>query len=231
MSDALTSHATSPVPVSPTMRWQSWFRVVYVTVGAMTVGWAVGWLAVHVAHDGQPKWLLARVAGLTALVLLTALVSLGLALSHPRGTVLHSLPRGTLISLHIGLAAFTAVFTALHIVVLAIDEYAGVGWAGVLLPMGADYRPLPVTLGWFALYGGLAAGLTARFAGRLGRLWWPVHRVAIITYGAAWLHGVLSGTDSAAMGLFYAASMLIVLSIAASRYLTDPIRRTSGGVR
>ena len=84
---------------------------------------------------------------------------------------------------------------------LAIDEYAGVGWAGVLLPLGADYRPLPVTLGWLALYGGLAAGLTARFAGRLGRVWWPVHRVAIVIYAAAWLHGVLSGTDSAALGL------------------------------
>ena len=49
MSDALTSHATSPVPVSPTHEVAVMVqRVVYVTVGAMTVGWAVGWLAVHV---------------------------------------------------------------------------------------------------------------------------------------------------------------------------------------
>jgi hypothetical protein len=197
----------------------------------MTAGWAVGWLAIHVANDTQPKWLLARISGLAAIALLTALVSLGLALAHPTGTLLRSLSRRTLLSVHIGLAAFTAVFIVLHVVVLALDQYAGVGWAGVLLPLGATYRPLPVTLGWLALYAGLAAGVTARFAGRIGRVWWPIHRVAILIYAAAWLHGVLAGSDSAALGLIYAGSLLLVLSIAASRYLTDPIRKIPRGVR
>jgi hypothetical protein len=139
--------------------------------------------------------------------------------------------RKTLLSVHVGLAAFTAVFILLHIVVLAMDQYAGVGWAGVFLPLGATYRPIPVTLGWLALYGGLAAAITARFAGRLGRIWWPIHRVAIAIYAAAWLHGVLAGSDSAALGLIYAGSLVLVLSIAASRYLTDPIRKLPRGVR
>jgi hypothetical protein len=217
--------------VSTTQRWRPWINGVYVLFGAMTAGWAVGWLGIHVANDSQPKWLLARISGLAAMTLLTGLVSLGLALAHPRGTALRSINRKTLLSVHIGLAAFTAAFIALHVVVLALDQYAGVGWVGVALPLGATYRPIPVTLGWLALYAGLAAGITARFAGRLGRVWWPIHRVAILVYAAAWLHGVLAGSDSAALGLIYAGSLVLVLSIAASRYLTDPIRKLPRGVR
>jgi hypothetical protein len=217
--------------VSTTQRWRPWINGVYVLFGAMTAGWAVGWLGIHVANDSQPKWLLARISGLAAMTLLTGLVSLGLALAHPRGTALRSINRKTLLSVHIGLAAFSAAFIALHVVVLALDQYAGVGWVGVALPLGATYRPIPVTLGWLALYAGLAAGITARFAGRLGRVWWPIHRVAILVYAAAWLHGVLAGSDSAALGLIYAGSLVLVLSIAASRYLTDPIRKLPRGVR
>jgi DMSO/TMAO reductase YedYZ heme-binding membrane subunit len=157
--------------------------------------------------------------------MLTALVTLGLLLAYPRGTVLRTLPRDVLIRVHIGLATFTLVFTVLHVVVLAFDKYAGVGWAGVFLPLGATYRPIPVTLGWIALYGGLLAGVTARLAGRLGRVWWPIHRVAVVTYAAAWLHGVLAGTDSAALAFLYGSSLLIVVSVATSRYLTEPTRR------
>ncbi|MFL6070508.1 MAG: hypothetical protein ACJ72Y_04405 [Actinomycetes bacterium] len=220
-----------PAPAEPARWWQASLNGAYVLIGAMTAGWAVGWLGIHVAHDTQPLWLLARISGLAAMILLTGLVSLGLLLAHPRGTVLRSINRRTLLSIHIGLAAFTAVFIVLHVVVLATDKYAGVGWAGVFLPLGASYRPIPVTLGWLALYSGLAAGITARFAGRLGRVWWPIHRVAIVVYAAAWLHGLLAGSDSAALILTYAGSLLLVLSVAASRYLTDPIRKLPRGVR
>ena len=48
---------------------------------------------------------------------------------------------------HVSLSVFTLVFTVLHIVVLATDKYAGVGWWGAFVPMGSTYRPLPVTLG------------------------------------------------------------------------------------
>ena len=220
-----TAVLPTPRPTAPGPWWRPWLNSLYVAVATLTAGWAVGWLGVHTAGDSKPLWLLARISGMAAMILLTALVALGLALAHPRGTALRSLSRRSLLSIHVGLAAFTGVFLVLHVVVLALDEYAGVGWAGVFLPLGAAYRPVPVTLGWLALYGGLAAAVTARWAGRLGRVWWPIHRVALVVYAAAWLHGVLAGTDSAALALMYAASLLVVLALAASRYLTDPVRR------
>ena len=130
--------------------------------------------------------------------------------------------------LQVCLATFTLVFITLHVVVLALDDYAGVGWSGVVLPLGAEYRPLPVTLGWLGLYAGLLAGLTARFAGRLGRLWWPIHHTTLVIYAAVWAHGVLAGTDSAALWFWYAGSALLVVATAISRYMTPRLRSSLG---
>ena len=66
--------------------------------------------------------------------------------------------------------------TVLHIVVLATDKYAGVGWWGSFVPMGATYRPLPVTLGVIGLYAGLAAGITAAVKARFPQVRSPKQR-------------------------------------------------------
>lgn len=218
----------STAPASAATRWHPWISAATVAVAALVSGWAVGWVALQMAAGEHPKWLLARVSGLAGLFLLTALVLLGLLLAHPRGTALRSLPRATMLRLHVGLVTFTLVFITLHVLVLALDDYAGVGWSGVLLPLGAEYRPLPVTLGWLGLYAGLVAGLTARFAGRLGHIWWPIHHTTLVIYAAVWAHGVLAGTDSAALGFWYAGSALLVVATAVSRLMTPHVRSALG---
>jgi DMSO/TMAO reductase YedYZ heme-binding membrane subunit len=122
---------------------------------------------------------------------------------------------------HVSLSVFTLVFTVLHIVVLATDSYAGVGWWGAFVPLGSTYRRLPVTLGVIAMYAGLAAGLTAAFSGRIARrVWWPVHKVAILSLVLVWLHGVLAGIDSPALLGMYVVTGVAVLVLAVSRYTT-----------
>ena len=226
------THRSQLVAPTPTQtedpRWHPWVSAAAVAFAALVAGWAVGWVALQVASGEHPKWLLARVSGLAGMFLLTALVVLGLLLAHPRGTALRSLPRATMLRIHVALATFTLVFITLHVVVLAFDDYAGVGWSGVVLPLGAEYRPLPVTLGWLGLYAGLVAGLTARLAGRLGRVWWPIHRTTLLIYAAVWAHGVLAGTDSAALWFWYAGSALLVVATAASRYMTPHLRSSLG---
>jgi hypothetical protein len=125
----------------------------------------------------------------------------------------------------VSLSVFTLVFTVLHIVVLATDKYAGVGWWGTFVPMGSTYRPLPVTLGVIALWAGLAAGLTAALAGRISRrAWWPIHKVAIVSLALVWLHGILAGIDTPVLLAMYVVTGALVVFVAVSRYTTSTTR-------
>lgn len=183
-------------------------------------GWLVGRSATAVAGDKMAPWILGRASGICAYLLLVALVALGLVLSHPwRGR--WNRPSAVVrIRAHVSLSAFTLAFLVLHIVVLATDEYAKVGWWGALLPMASEYRPVPVTLGVIATYGGLIAGLTAAMAGRwAARVWWPVHKVAALSLVAALLHGILAGVDTKAIAWLYAVTTVGLIILAATRYL------------
>lgn len=193
--------------------------VVSVTVSSAVTAWLVGSAVSSVAGNKMAPWLLGRAAGVSAYLLIVALVMMGLLLSHPTGARLRRLHRATLLRVHVSLAVFTLAFTSLHIAALASDRYAGVGWRGALVPGLAAYRPLPVTLGVIGLYSGLLAGITAATAGRwIGRVWWPIHKVAIVSLVLVWLHGLLAGSDTAALLVLYAGSGLAVAILAISRY-------------
>ncbi|HEY8302613.1 MAG TPA: hypothetical protein VIG48_11995 [Jatrophihabitans sp.] len=194
-------------------------RSTVLAVSAGATGLVVG-VALHsVAGNRMAPWILGRAAGVCAYLLLVALVLLGLALSHPARARLRRPSTATRIRTHVTLAMFTLGATALHIVVLATDRWAGVGWAGALLPLGASYRPLPVTLGVIALWLGLLAGASATLAGRLPRrAWWPVHKIAAGSLVLVWTHGVLAGSDTPALLVMYVTTGMLVLGVAASRY-------------
>jgi hypothetical protein len=171
-------------------------------------------------HGKAPvAWVLGRASGVTSYVLLLTLVTTGLILSHPWSRGIRRPTAATRIGLHVSLATFTLAFTALHVVVLATDPWAQVGWRGALLPLASTYRPVPVTLGVIALWAGLITGITARLAGSIAaRVWWPVHKVAIGALVLVWSHSVLAGTDVVALRGFYYATGFAVLGLAVTRY-------------
>lgn len=183
-------------------------------------GYLVGTALGRVAGNRMAPWIIGRAAGIAAYLLLVGLVVLGLVLSHPaRARLGGSTPAR--IRAHMALALFTLGFTVLHVVVLATDRYAGVGWWGALLPMRATYRPAAVTLGLIGVWTGVLAGGTAAAAGRLPRrLWWPLHKVAAGSLGLIWLHGVLAGGDTPALLALYIGTGLLTGAGAASRYLS-----------
>jgi hypothetical protein len=198
-------------------------KVVNATVGMFAAGGSA-WLVARgvLALSDQPMgpWLIARAGGLTSYLLLVALVCTGLVLSHPWRTRVTRPSTATRLRLHAALASGTLVFTVLHIVALAVDVHAHVGWRGALLPLGSDYRPVPVTLGLIGVYAGLVAGLTASMAGRLAaRIWWPVHKAAAISLVMVWGHSVLAGSDTPALLTLYIVTGALVLALAVSRYV------------
>ena len=207
-----------------------------ITISAGVSAWLIGRSVVAVSGDRNGPWILGRAAGVTSYVLLMLLVGLGLVLSHPWRTRFARPSAATRIRLHVSLAVFTLAFVVLHVVVLATDSYAGVGIKGAMVPMAATYRPLPVTLGVLGVYAGLLAGVTAALAGRIAsRVWWPIHKVAAVSFILVWVHGLLSGSDARVLLGFYLVTGGTVLALAMSRYiartpgdLVDELTRSRG---
>ena len=198
--------------------------VAAVTLSAVVTSALIGLAVSSVATDRMAPWIIGRAAGITSYLLVLALVILGLLLSHPRRAQWSRPSSATRIRIHVSLSVFTLVFVVLHIVVLATDKYAGVGWWGSFVPMGSSYRPVAVTLGVIGMYAGLAAGLTAALAGRVShRVWWPIHKVAIISLILVWLHGVLAGIDTPALLGMYIVTGGAALLLAISRYVATSV--------
>ena len=174
-------------------------------------------------------WLAARATGITALVLLTLQVVLGLVLSHPTNQSTWKLSK-RLFPWHENLFVFIVAFLGVHVVFLVLDPYAGVGIGGALVPGFSSYRSVPVAIGVVALYALILTGLTARYPKRLPSGWWlKIHRFSLLVLVAAWFHGVLAGTDSQGFLPIYAAIGLAVLAAAAYRYWV--VRRSRAAAR
>jgi hypothetical protein len=199
--------------------------LVALTAGGGAGAWLLGRAVQNVSGNHNAPWIVGRASGITAYLLLALVVAMGLALSHPWRTRLRRPGAVTRIRVHAVLAVFALAFTALHITVLATDRYAGVGWTGALLPMGASYRPVPVTLGVIGLYSGLLSGTTAALAGRIAaRVWWPLHKVSAAALVLVWLHGLLAGSDTLALLALYVLTGGALLVLAVSRYVATTPR-------
>lgn len=226
---AATSAAPGPVgsgrpPSRPTARGGGRvsgraFVVIVAIAGLVAVYATDQILPATSAHQADLRiWLAARAAGFVALGLLTAQVVLGLVLSHPTNKTTWRLSR-MLYPWHANAWMFVLAFIAMHIVTLVLDPYAGVGIGGALVPGLSSYRSVPVAIGVIALYALLITGLTARYTTLLPRgVWLLLHRFSLGVIVMAWVHGVLSGTDSLPLAGFYGGSFVLVVLAAAYRY-------------
>jgi DMSO/TMAO reductase YedYZ heme-binding membrane subunit len=52
----------------------------------------------------------------------------------------------------------------------------------------------------------------------MGRWWAPLHKAAGLTWVLAWLHSVLSGSDTAVIVILYIVTGVMVLGMAIWRY-------------
>jgi len=201
-------------------------------VGCLAAGYLFALLAGPIRRGSMLPWLAGRSLGLAAYVSLTALTAIGTWIRHPwrhRWPVLHPEVR---VRVHATLGAATVLLVATHLIALASDRFAGVGWTGALIPGLSRYRTTAVALGVLALFAMLLVSVTAALAGRLGSgQWLAVHRLAVPVWVSGWLHGVLAGTDTAALRLVYAATGASVLALLASRVLATSDTAIAGAHR
>ncbi len=182
-------------------------------------------------------WILARAAGLTAYLLLTASVLVGLVVkSKPFGRALRA---ATAVDVHRTLALLALGALALHGTALVLDSTVEIGVLALVVPGVASYRPLWTGLGVLAAE--LMLAVYASFSVRrlIGqKAWRRLHWATYLLFVLATLHGIAAGTDSGrgwAQAL-YAGSLGAVASAGAWRALAPagrpsnprPIRETKG---
>ena len=163
-------------------------------------------------------WLAARATGITAYLVLTFVVALGLILSHPVNQSTWKLSK-RLFPWHENLFVFVTAFVVVHVVALVLDPYAGVGIGGAFLPGLSSYRTVPVALGNVALYALLISALTARYTKLLpAGVWLKLHRGSLLIWAVGWAHGILAGTDTGPIAPLYVGTGLLMVVAAAYRY-------------
>ena len=95
---------------------------------------------------------------------------MGILMSHPRQPQWKTAK--TIFPWHESLWVFVFAFLAIHVVSLVVDEYAGVGIGGALVPGLSEYRSVPVAIGVIGLYALVLTVITARFTKLLPNGWW-----------------------------------------------------------
>jgi predicted ferric reductase len=163
-------------------------------------------------------WYLARSGGFVALVLLTASVALGLALSlrvqTPRW------PRFAIEDVHRFLGVLTGAFVVLHGGALLVNRVVPISLSQLLIPGTTSYRPIPVAFGIVAAELLAALAVANHYRTRLSyRFWRRTHYLNFAVWSLALLHGLTAGTDAStpwALSL-YAGSAWLLLALLVHR--------------
>jgi predicted ferric reductase len=177
-------------------------------------------------------WYVARAGGLTALVLLTVSVCLGLALSLRVQS--RRWPRFAIEDVHRFAGTLTGVFIVLHGAALLVDGYLPFSLRDLVVPGVAPYRPLWTAVGVVSAELLAALAVANRLRDRLSyRFWRRTHYLNFAVWTLAVLHGLISGSDTAtpwAVGL-YIACISSVAFLTAARLLEPGNPRTSTSAR
>jgi predicted ferric reductase len=163
-------------------------------------------------------WYLSRGAGVTAYLLLTVSVLLGL-LMHTRldGRLA---PRAGTFELHRFVSLLALAMTALHTYILLGDDYFGFTVAELSIPFALPYRPVETAIGVLAAYS-LIVVVSSFFVRQwIGyRAWRALHYLTFALYVGAAVHGILAGSDTAQpwARAMYLGSAAVVFTLIAYR--------------
>ena len=180
-------------------------------------------------------WYLARGTGVVSLVLLTLVVTLGIA--GRSGRPAFGLPRFAVTAVHRNASLLAVVLLTLHVLTLLADPYAHLRLVDTVVPFTATYRPLWTGLGTLGLDLVVALVATSLLRHRLGvRAWRAVHWLAYAAWPVALLHGLGSGSDAGqgwlrAVAVACTAAVLAAIGWRCSGTFTETARVRMGGTR
>jgi sulfoxide reductase heme-binding subunit YedZ len=140
-------------------------------------------------------WYADRAAGITALVLLTISVCLGMGLAGRARS--KRWPAFAIEDVHRYLGLLTGSFIAIHALTILLDSYVPYSLTQLLVPGTAPSRTVAVAAGVVSAELLAALALTNRFRKRLSYAFWrKAHYLNFAVWILALGHGIAAGTDS-----------------------------------
>jgi len=172
-------------------------------------------------HD-PTFWLLARASGLTAYVMLTVSIIVGIVV---KSRPFSSLKPAAVTDLHRVLALLALGALAGHALFLVLDTTVRISPVALVVPGLISYRPLATSLG--VLSAELMVLVYASFSQRKrigARNWRRLHWASYVIFAAATLHGLAAGTDSPRLWALalYAVGAGVVALASTWRMLVPP---------
>lgn len=170
-------------------------------------------------------WYTSRATGLVALVLFTAVVTLGTLVANRVGG--KHIGRFELNELHRSLSVVAMVFLAIHILTTVLDSYAPTGWLSSVIPFASRYDRLGVAIGAIAFDLMLAVWISSLLKVRIQhRSWRFIHWFSWLAFVGAIAHALVTGADArSGWGLaIVAACAALVVAAAGWRVATRPPR-------
>jgi predicted ferric reductase len=160
----------------------------------------------------EVTWDIARAGGMSAYILLTLAVALGLALSAQIQSP-SKWPRLVNNELHNFLTLLALVFTCIHILAVWLDPFTHFGLNEVLIPLASYYRPVWMSLGIVAFYLGIAIGISTWIRPIIGYQWWRrLHVLTLLIFALVTVHGIATGSDTTqwwALGIYIVSVVLV----------------------
>jgi methionine sulfoxide reductase heme-binding subunit len=171
-------------------------------------------------------WYLMRGSGVTALILLTGVVVLGILTS--RKASLPTLPRFATMALHRSISQLAVVFLLVHVATAVLDPYAQVGVVDVLVPFVGSGQALGLGLGTLAL-DALAAVIVSSLLMKhvKRRTWRAIHWLGYGVWPLAFLHSIDIGSDSGTLWLRAIAAAMLAAIVAATAWRISGSRSPS----
>lgn len=161
-------------------------------------------------------WYLGRGTGVSALVLFTIVMVLGVVVRS--GRALPGLPRYAVAAVHRTTSLTALGLLAVHVVSLLFDPFAGLRLVNLVLPFTASYRPLWVGLGTLAAELVVLLIVSSLVRQRLGRRSWRIlHWSAYACWPLAMGHAIGSGTDG---GSTWLLAVVVGCAVAVGAALT-----------
>ncbi|HEY7357898.1 MAG TPA: ferric reductase-like transmembrane domain-containing protein [Ktedonobacterales bacterium] len=159
---------------------------------------------------GPTFWYFLRASGLAALALLAATVLIGLALRVRFWKA--TLERWRVYDVHLTVSILTAIFLALHLMLVFMDRIVPFSLTDMLVPLHDSYQPIWVAAGIIGVYLLLVVWGSSLIRNKISySLWRSLHPLALGALGLAMLHALFAGTDGPTLWL---RTMLVLITLA-----------------